>query len=200
MSPKRIFHPIKSKKMLVIKNILNGQQEDVLAQVARCVKQASDIKLPASRAGFNRTREKWNNGGYTHPVKLIPALTGQEDISSSLSCQFTVMCIKFDDQLPESLQAKIKAVAGRNKVMSFATRLINLLYSKQGKAFIGRKALTALLGYENPNQIAKYTNNMKLAGIITIGSSYKAGRNGKQYLLSQNVITTIEAAQARSES
>jgi|GEM_PF-3052323 len=183
-----------------VSRLLNGQQEDVLAQVARCVKQASEIKLPASMAGFTRTREKWSNGGYTHPVKLIPALTGQEDVSLSLSCQFTVMCIKFDDQLPESVQAKIKAVAGRNKVMAFATRLINLLYSKHGKAFIGRKALSEMLGYKNPNQIAKYTNIMKLAGIITIGSSYKAGRNGKQYILSQDVVIAMEAAQARSES
>jgi len=41
---------------------------------------------------------------------------------------------------------------------------------------------------------------MRLAGIITIGSSYKAGRNGKQYCLSQDVVIAMEAAQARSES
>ena len=183
-----------------VSRLLNGHQDDVLAQVARCVKQASEIKLPASIAGFSRTREKWNNGGYTHPVRLIPALTGQEDVSLSPSCQFTVMCIKFDDQLPDSVQAKIKAVAGRNRFMPFATRLINLLYSKHGKAFIGRKALSTMLGYENPNQIAKYTNIMRLAGVIAIGSSYKAGRNGKEYCLSQEVVIAMETAQGRSES
>jgi hypothetical protein len=105
------------------------------------------------------------------------------------------MCIKFEYQLPEFVQAKIKAVAGRNKVMPFATRLISLLYNKHGKAFIGRKALSALLGYENPTQIAKYTTILERAGIISIGNSYKVGRNGKEYRLSQSTIEAMKPVQ-----
>ena len=183
-----------------VSRLLNGQQDDVLAHVARCVKQASEIKLPSSIEGFSQTRKKWNNGGYAHPVRLVPALTQQEDVSLSSSCQFTIMCIKFDEQLPESVQAKIKSSAGRNKVMPFSTRLINLLYSKQGKAFVGRKTLTALLGYENPNQIAKYTAILERTGIISIGNSYKVGRNGKEYRLSQDTIKIIESVKANPDA
>lgn len=178
-----------------VSRLLNGKQDEVIAQVARCVKQASEIKLSTSIHGFARTRDKWNNGGYSNPIKLIPALTQQEDVSLSLSCQFTVMCIKFEYQLPEFVQAKIKAVAGRNKVMPFATRLISLLYSKHGKAFFGRKVLSALLGYENPTQIAKYTTILERAGIISIGNSYKVGRNGKEYRLSQSTIEAMKSIQ-----
>lgn len=177
-----------------VSRLLNGQEEEVIAQVARCVKEAATITLPSSLEGFAQTRQKWLNGGYTHPVKLIPALTGDEDVSLSPSCQFTVMCINFDDPLPESVQGKIKAAAGRTKVMNFATRLINLLYNKQGKAFVGRKALSDLLGYENPNQIAKYVNILERAGIITRGSSYKAGRNGKGYYLRDTVMNEMREA------
>lgn len=57
-----------------------------------------------------------------------------------------------------------------------------------------------MLGYENPDLIAKYTNIMKQAGIITIRSSYKAESNSKQYYLSQDVVIAMKAAQASSES
>ena len=178
-----------------VSRLLNGQEKDVIAQVARCVKKAADVSMPSSVEGFARTREKWLNGGYKHPVRIVPALTRHEDVSLSPSCPFTVMCIKFDDALPESVQAKIKAVAGRNRVMNFATRLINLLYSKGGTAYVSRKALTEMQGYENPNQIAKYIGILERAGIIIQGSSYKVGRNGKGYCL-----TVMEALKDASRS
>jgi hypothetical protein len=177
-----------------VSRLLNGQEQDVVAQVARCVKKAADVSMPSSVEGFGKTREKWLNGGYKHPVRIVPALTGHEDVSLSPSCPFTVMCIKFDDALPEGVQAQIKAVAGRNRVMDFATRLINLLYSKEGKGYVSRKALTEMLGYKNPNQIAKYIGIMERAGIIIQGSSYKVGRNGKGYCLKDTVMEALQEA------
>ena len=84
--------------------------------------------------------------------------------------------------------------------MNFATRLINLLYSKNGKAFVGRKALTGMLGYENPNQIAKYVNILEMAGIITRGTSYKAGRNGKGYYLATHIINEVQSARSKTSA
>ena len=177
-----------------ISRMLNGQEQDVIAQITRCVKKAADVSMPSSLEGFARTREKWLNGGYKRPVRIVPALTGHEDVSLSLSCPFTVMCIKFDDSLPESVQAQIKAVAGRNRVMNFATRLINLLYSKEGKAYVSRKALTEMQGYKNPTQIAKYIGILERAGIIIQGCSYKVGRNGKCYCLKDTVMEALKEA------
>lgn len=177
-----------------VSRLLNGQEKDVIAQVARCVKKAADVSMPSSVEGFARTREKWLNGGYKYPVRIVPALNGHEDVSLSPSCPFTVMCIKFDDALPEGVQAQIKAVAGRSRVMSFATRLINLLFSKEGRAYVSRKALTELQEYKNPNQIAKYIGILERAGIITRGDSYKVGRNGKRYCLMDTVMEALRDA------
>jgi len=177
-----------------VSRLLNGQEKDVIAQVTRCVKKAADVSMPSSLEGFAQTREKWLNGGYSHPVRIVPALTGHEDVSLSPSRPFTVMCIKFDDPLPESVQASIHAAAGRNRIMDFATWLINWLYSKQGKAHISRKALTALQGYKNPTQIAKYIGILGRAGVIIQGSSYKVGRNGKRYRLTDTVMEALKEA------
>ncbi len=102
--------------------------------------------------------EQW----WLHKSNQTNSSTEQERRCISLSL-LSIYCYVYqvEGQLPEVVQAKIKAVAGRNKVMPFATRLINLLYSKHGKAFLGRKVLSALLGYENPTQIAKYTNLLR---------------------------------------
>jgi len=177
-----------------VSRLSNGQEKDVIAQVARCVKKAADVSMPSSLEGFSRTREKWLNGGYPHPVRIVPALIGDEDVSLSLSCPFTVMCITFDGPLPESVQASIKAVAGKNRVMDFATRLINWLYSKGGKAHISRKALIQIQKCKNPTQIAKYISILERAGIITRGDSYKVGRNGKRYCLTDTVMEALMAA------
>lgn len=178
-----------------VTRLLNGQERDVIDQIARCVATAAEIEKPASLKGFAATRAKWSNGGYKHPIRIIPALQGHEDVSLLSSRQFTVMCINFDDTLPASVQHKIKAVAGRNRgVMHFATGLLNWLYSRQGKAFLRRTALTKMLGYKNPNQIAKYVGILERAGVIRQDDSYSVGRNGKGYYLKDTVMDEMRSA------
>lgn len=181
-----------------ISRIINGQQQDVINQIARCVKSASEIAEQKSLEGFARTREKLAKGEYRFPIQLLPALTGQEDDSFSPLCQFTVMCINFDDPLLESVQQRIREKAGRTQVMGFATKLLNFLFSKGGKAFLGRKSLCQMLGYKNPNQIAKYIKILIESGIIHQGTSYSAGRNGKCYTIKENVLDEMKAADRNS--
>ena len=183
-----------------VTRLLNGQEQDVVDQIARCVATAAEIEKPASLKGFADTRAKWSNGGYKHPIRIVPALEGQEDISLLSSRQFTVMCINFDDPLPESVQDKIRAVAGRNRVMHFATGLLNWLYSRQGKAFLGRTALTKMLGYKNPNQIAKYVGILERAGVIRQDASYSVGRNGKGYYLNDTVMNEMRSSYNRGRT
>ena len=149
------------------------------------------------------TRAKWLNGGYKYPICIVPDLIGSGDgselvppaidhTSSSPPCQFTSMCTTFDTPLPESVQAKIMSKAGRNKIVPFATRLLNRLYTKQGKEYLGRPTLLALLETKSPWQLGKYLTILENAGVIRRGVSYKAGRNGKLITLDQSVMAEFD--------
>jgi hypothetical protein len=127
-------------------------------------------------------------------------LLAEEDVSSSLSCQFTFMCINFDEPLPDSVQSRIMSKSGRNKILPFATRLLNRLYSKQGSEYLGRPTLLELLGYKNPTQVSKYLTILEEAGVIKRGSSYSAGRNGKLITLDQEVISEMQVARDANNS
>ena len=105
------------------------------------------------------------------------------------------MCIKFDDSsLPDQVQTRIKSKSGRNKLLPFATRLLNRLCSKNGKEYLGRTMLLQILGYKNPNQLGKYLTILENAGVISRGSSYSKGRNGKLISLDPKVMAEIAAA------
>ncbi len=54
------------------------------------------------------------------------------------------MCIKFEHQLPEYVQTKIKAIAGRNKVLPFATRLISLLLQQAWQGIHWKEGIQCL--------------------------------------------------------
>jgi len=193
-----------------VTRLSNGHEQDLIAQIVRCVELASKIADAKSVNGFAETREKWLNGGYKYPIRIVPALTGsfdglsnkdtvsqvedKEDVSLSSSCPF-VMCINFGVPLPNQVQERIKAQAGRNKILPFATKLLNRLYSNNGSEYLGRPILLQLLGYNNPNQIAKYLKILEKTGVIKRGSSYSTGRNGKLITLQPSVIQEMEKAQ-----
>ncbi len=174
-----------------VSRLNSGLREDVVQQVSRCVESAAKLSDTAALELLGRVRKKWSVGAYKHPVRLVPVLVGQEDVSPSSPCQLTAMCIILETPLPLEIQAKINAVAGRNKVIPFATRLLNRLYNKKGKACLGRSALSALLGYKNPAQIGKYVGILERAAVITRGSSYSKGRNGKLFALAEDVISAM---------
>lgn len=179
-----------------VSRLLTGQEQDVADQIARCVKVAAGITDPKSLDGFAATRRKWENGGYKTPIRIVPALTGKEEVSLSPPGQFTVMCINFADPLPQAVQARIERAAGRCKVTHFATGLLNWLYTKEGKSHLSRTAQTKMLGYKNSNHIGKYIDILVRAGVIPRGDSYKVGRNGKCYYLKDDVMS--EMRQERS--
>ncbi len=174
-----------------------GNEHDVISQIARCVEMAQDV-APESVVAFAATREKWLNGGYRFPIRIVPALAGEEDVSLPSSCLFTIMCTSLDEPLPQVVQAGIMSVAGRSKVLPFATRLLNRLYINKGNEYLGRPALLKLLGNKeaskSPPQLGRYLAILERAGIITRGSSYSAGRNGKLITLDNDVIAQMTAA------
>ena len=209
----------------------NGLKQDVINQIVRCVEMAAKITNEKSLKEFAKTRQKWLNGGYKYPIRIVPVLrnetftdaaslrsdrTGspfgstsqatfslrgfvsefaeEEDVSVSSSCLFTLMCIKFDEPLPYQVQSRIMSQAGRNKLLPFATLLLNRLYNNKGKEYLGRTTLLKLLGYNNPTQLGKYLNIMEKSGVIKRGTSYSKGRNGKLITIDPQVMEEIAAA------
>lgn len=175
-----------------VSRISNGQAEDVLGQVSRCVDCAAKITEAKYLDVFSRIRRKWEGGQYKSPLRLVPLLRGEEEESSSSPCQLTVMCINFDIPLPDLVRDMIQSKAGRTKVLPFATRLIAVLHNNNGRAFLGRQALSKLLGYHNPNQVAKYVRILQDAGVISRGDSYSKGRNGKLMTLTPLVSEALK--------
>lgn len=104
------------------------------------------------------------------------------------------MCIKFDEPLPYHVQSRIMSQAGRNKLLPFATLLLNRLYNNKGKEYLGRTTLLKVLGYNNPNQLGKYLTILEKAGVINRGTSYSKGRNGKLITIDPKVLEEIAAA------
>lgn len=102
------------------------------------------------------------------------------------------MCINFDIPLPDVVRNMIQYKAGRTKVLPFATRLIALLHNNDGRAYLGRQALSKLLGYHNPSQVAKYVRILQEAGVISRGDSYSKGRNGKLMTLTPLVSEALK--------
>jgi hypothetical protein len=184
-----------------VSRLETGNEQDVISQIARCVELAQDV-APESVIKFAATREKWLNGGYRFPIRIVPALAGEEDVSSSLPCLITSMCPTLDVPLPQAVQAKIMAEAGRSKVLPFATRLLNRLHTNNGKAYLGRTALQKLLGNSkaanSSSQLSRYLSILEQAGVITRGSSYSAGRNGKLITLDNDVIAQMSAARTNA--
>ena len=217
-----------------VSRLTNGHRQDVINQIVRCVELAAQVSKPKD---FAKTREKWLNGGYKFPIRIVPALSeksftdaaslrsdridspcgsanqltfplrgsqpdlseskseDKEDISLSSSCPFIPMCIKFDESpLPDQIQTRIKFKSGRNKILPFATRLLNRLCSKNGKEYLGRTMLLQILGYTNPNQLGKYLTILESAGVVSRGSSYSKGRNGKLLTVNAEVMAEIAAA------
>ena len=74
----------------------------------------------------------------------------------------------------------IRQHAGRAKVVPFATRLLIWLCNRKGRAYLGREALSEMLGYTDPNRILSYLRILETAGIIVRSQSYCKGRNGKE--------------------
>lgn len=93
-----------------------------------------------------------------------------------------------------TVQTRIMSQAGRNKILPFATRLLNRLYNHKGGEHLGRPTLFSLLETKSPRQLVQYLGILERAGIISRGSSYSSGRNGKLITLAPDVMLAIAAA------
>ena len=129
--------------------INEGNMDDVLSQVARCVVSASSLNVPypdRSEKLFARIRNKRVNGEYLRPINLAPIIEGSEqpqDVNtySLLSTLFSVTTLEelhgqLSDPLPESILEMIKPHSGRIRLENHTTRFLNLLYKSEQGEFI----------------------------------------------------------------
>lgn len=148
---------------------------------------------------FARMRQKRNMGQYKHVINLAPLLEGDAVTSSSSSSGLLICVSRLEAALPQHIQDAISKKAGRNKVMKFATRLINLLHQQRGSCRLHQNKLVDLLGYSNKNQVTKYVNILVAAKIVKKGNYYQKGKLSRLYTLSKDVMMLLNSAGIEKE-
>lgn len=180
-----------------------GDIVEVERQVANAVEQARKINRPESLGLFANIRRKRDAGRYKVTINIGPLLRGEavEGDESPPSPGQLIMYplhptgkVDLDRPLPTDMQALIKAEAGRNKVMRFATRLINHLEAKGGSARVcrdrrqkeGRKdTLVDFLGYKGIGKIDKYVHVLIRDGALRKGRPSSQGNASREYVLTE---------------
>lgn len=182
-----------------------GDIVEVERQVANAVGQALKIQRPESLALFTSLRSKRAAGRYTLLISIGPILRGEAGAGEGTPSppgQLIVYPLRppedvdLERPLPPALTALIQTEAGRNKVMPFATRLINHLEAKGGRARVrrdrredrGRKdTLVDFLGYKGIGKIDKYVHVLIRAGVLMKGRPSSQGNASREYVLTEAV-------------
>jgi len=189
---------VKAKHNDCISRLLAGKAQYVKKQVTRCIESAIRLQANDKQRSLNifaTIRKNLADGKYWYPLAMIPILEGKQDedsqsVSSSWSTSF--MCIRFaPESLPQAILEKIRAKAGRRKLLPFAAKLISYLVENEGSAFIGRPLFFKMLGYDNPTRLTEYLKVLEEADVISRGSSYSTRRNGKKCSLSSWAIKEL---------
>jgi hypothetical protein len=182
--------------------IIDGQMDSVEQDLKNTVKSAMKLD-PAyqmeSLEIFARLRQKRSQGLYKHVINLAPVLEGDVVTTSSSSSGLLICVSSLATELPKEVQEQIASKAGRNKVMTFATRLINLLHQHRGGCRLHQDKLMELLGYKNKNQVTKYVNILIAAKVVKKGNYYKKSKASRLYTLSKDVTTLMNDAGVKKE-
>jgi hypothetical protein len=148
---------------------------------------------------FARLRQKRSEGQYKHVINLAPLLEGDIANSSSSSSGLLICVSSLMSALPKEVQDRIVEKAGRNKVMTFATRLINLLHQHRGSCRLHQDKLMELVGYQNKNQVTKYVNILIAAKMVKKGKFYQKCKLSRLYTLSKAVLSLLNDASVKKE-
>jgi hypothetical protein len=182
--------------------IVDGETESVEQDLKNAIKSA--IKLdPSHRMEsleiFARLRQKRSLGQYKYVITLAPLLEG--DIVTPSSSPGLLICVSsLETALPREVQDQIIKKAGRNKVMVFATRVINLLHQHRGSCRLHQDKLMELVGYKNKNQATKYVNILIAAKVVKKGQFYQKRKLSRLYTLSKEVMSLLNDARVKEES
>lgn len=181
--------------------ISDGNIANVEQDLKNAIKSAMKLH-PAYRMEslelFAKLRQKRSMGKYKHIINLAPLLAG--DIVTSSSSSGLLICVSsLGTALPRKVQDQIIEKAGRNRVMTFATRLINLLHQHRGSCRLHQDKLMELVGYMNKNQATKYVNILIAAKVVKKGQFYQKCKSSRLYTLSKDVMSLLNEARMKEE-
>ena len=186
-----------------------GNREDVLAQVSRCLTSAIALNVrerDKSLQQFRTLRHKRDSGQYKKLIMLEPTILGistPEDSSSSFSLSTLFSVCGLDDPLPEELVWQINERKGRNKIKSYAETFVNVLYlARQDNNFVRmerRELCERLLGYYDPTRFAKYNRILLRSNVIDM-DTYRAHTRCTGYRLTQEARQMMDRVKTISQS
>lgn len=88
-------------------------------------------------------------------------------------------------------------VPQKNKLLPFATRLLNHIRSKGGSCHLHQDKLLELFGNDNSRRMTQYRKIIEVSGLLRVSKSYRTGKASKQYKLTPLTIRAF-AEQARN--
>jgi hypothetical protein len=182
--------------------IIDGNINSVEQDLNNAIKSAMKLHPPylnESLEIFARLRQKRSQGQYKQVINLAPLLEGDIVTSSSSSSGLLICVSSLGAALPKEVQDQIIKKAGRNKVMTFATRLINLLHQHRGSCRLHQDKLMELVGYRNKNQATKYINILITAKVVKKGKFYQKCKSSRLYTLSKDVMSLLNNARMKEE-
>lgn len=183
-----------------------GEYDEVLSQVSRCLDSAINLNVPdrdKSLNTFASLRNKRANGQYKRIIKLQPVILGIEEVTSnsfisSLSNLFSECGL--EDEIPEELTIRIDMKRGRHKIHDYAKKFINLLYYKRQDdnfIYLERKELCKfLLGYTDFNRFRIYNKILHSAEVIDT-DKYRAKSRPTGYRLTREARDIIDQNRGR---
>ena len=181
--------------------IIDGNIASVEQDLKNAIKSAKKLH-PAYRMEslelFAKVRQKRSQGQYKHVINLAPLLEG-DNVTSSSSSGLLICVSSLETALPKEVQGQITKKAGRNKVMTFATRLINLLHQHRGSCRLHQDKVMELVGYKNKNQATKYMNILIAAKVVKKGKFYQKCKSARLYTLSKDVMSLLNDARIKEE-
>ena len=174
-----------------------GRHHELQTQISRIIAKA---EAKVEKDYFQKLRHAYRRG-YKFPLVIEHILTGEgkpNRYSQAITTKhksptmvpFLSEQLQLDDSLPEIIEERIKASAGRTsdskeKLLAFARRFVNLLIARGGKARVHVETLAEFLGYSDPkmarSQVARYKK--RLAWLIVETGGYVVGERSKEYTL-----------------
>jgi hypothetical protein len=102
-----------------------------------------------------------------------------------------------DNGTPTMKTVRSKTVVPqKNKLLPFATRLLNHIRNKGGSCHLHQDKLLELFGNDNSRRMTQYRKIIEVSGLLRVGRSYLTGKSSKQYKLTPLTIRAF-AEQAR---
>ncbi len=177
--------------------IAEGRHEELQSQITRIIAKAEE---KPEEPYFQKLRHAYRQG-YRKPLVVEHILIGEGKPNRYSSpaidpsqvppmVPFYSEQLRLDEPLPEEIESRIKASAGRTaeakvKLLSFARKFVNLLVARGGKARVHVETLAGFLGYAEPktarSQVARYKKRIDWLIVETDG--YVVGEKSKEYSL-----------------